>query len=53
MKLYADIKSRARESSLNPRMVVLMKQSKQKKLSTPFDANPLVVKHVIASNELW
>jgi hypothetical protein len=44
MKLYADNKSRARESSLNPRMVVLIKQPKRNKLSKPFDPNPLLVK---------
>ncbi|CAB4040073.1 Hypothetical predicted protein [Paramuricea clavata] len=56
-KLYADNKSRARESSLSPGMVVLVKQPKQNKLSTPFDPNPFVVKEkkgtmVIASNDL-
>ena len=44
MKLYADNKSRAREGSLNPGMVVLMRQPQQNKLSTPFDPNPFVVK---------
>ena len=56
MKLHADNKSRARESSLSHGMVVLMKQPKQNKLSTPFDPNPFVVKEkkgtmVTASNE--
>jgi hypothetical protein len=44
MKLYADKISRARERSLQPGMVVLMKQPRQNKLSTPFDPNPFVVK---------
>ena len=56
MKLYADSKSRARESSLKPGMVVLMKQHKQNKLSTPFDPTPFVIKEkkgtmVTASND--
>jgi hypothetical protein len=56
-KLYADNKSRARESSLSPGMVVLVKQPKQNKLSTPFDPNPFVVKEkkgtmVTACNDL-
>ena len=55
-KLHADNKSRARESSLSPGMVVLMKQPKQNKLSTSFDPNPLVVREkkgtmVTASND--
>ena len=55
-KLHADNKSRARESSLSPGMVVLMKQPKQNKLSTPFDPNPFVVREkketmVTASND--
>ena len=56
MKLRADNKSRARESSLSPGMVVLMKQPKQNKLSTSFDPNPFVAKEkkgtmITASNE--
>lgn len=55
MKLYADNKSRARESMISPGMVVLVKQPKQNKLCTPFDPNPLVKEKkgtmVTASND--
>ena len=44
IKLYADNKSRARESSFSPGMVVLMKQPQQNQLSTPFDPNSFVVR---------
>ena len=44
MKAYADNKAHAREKSMNPGTVVLMKQPKANKLSTPFNPNPLVVK---------
>ena len=55
-KLHANNKSRARQSLLSPGMVVLMKQPKQSKLSTPFDPNPFVVREkkgtiVTASND--
>lgn len=55
MKSYADSKARAQESSIKPGQVVLLRQRKQNKFSTPFNPKPLLVKEkkgsmVTASN---
>ena len=43
MKIYADAKSHARETSIKPGEVVLMRQPKCNKLSTPYNPKPFVV----------
>ena len=44
MKIYTDQKGNAQERKITPEEVVLMKQHKQNKLSTPYNPNPFVVK---------
>ena len=43
MKIYADAKAHARETSIKPGEVVLMRQPKCNKLSTPYNPKPFVV----------
>ena len=55
MKIYADLKAHAREREIKPGEVVLMRQPKKNKLSTPYHPKPFVVEEkkgsmVTASN---
>jgi len=55
MKIHADLKAHAQEREIEPGEVVLVRQSKQNKLSTPCNPKPFVVeekkgKMVTASN---
>ena len=55
MKIYADLKAHARERGINPGEVVLMRQPKKKRLSTPYHPKPFIVEEkkgsmVTASN---
>ena len=55
MKGYADLKVHAREREIKPGEVVLVRQSKQNKLSTPYNPKPFIVEEkkgtmVTASN---
>ena len=55
MKIYADLKAHAQEREIKPGEVVLMRQPKQNKLSTPYNPKPFVVEEkkgtmVTASN---
>ena len=55
MKIYADLKAHAREREIKPGEVVLMRQRKKNKLSTPYHPKPFVVEEkkgsmVTASN---
>ena len=43
MKIYADLKAHAREREIKPGEVVLMRQPKKNKLSTPYHPKPFVV----------
>ena len=43
MKIYADLKAHAQEREIKPGEVVLMRQPKQNKLSTPYNPKPFVV----------
>ena len=43
MKIYADARAHARETSIKPGEVVLMRQPKRNKLSTPYNPKPFVV----------
>ena len=43
MKIYADAKAHAKETSIKPGEVVLMRQTKLNKLSTPYNPKPFVV----------
>ena len=43
MKIYADHKTSARETQITPGNIVLMRQPKQNKLSTPYNPKPFVV----------
>ena len=57
MKIYADLKAHAREREIKPGEVVLMRQLKKNKLSTPYHPKPFVVEEkkgsmVTASNGL-
>ena len=49
MKIYADQKGNAQERKITPGEVVLMKQHKQNKLSTPYNPKPFVVKETKGS----
>ena len=55
MKIYADLKAHAPEREIKPGEVVLMRQPKKNKLSTPYHPKPFVVEEkkrsmVTASN---
>jgi len=55
MKIYADLKAHAQEREIKPGEVVLMRQTKQNKLSTPYNPKPFVLEEkkgtmVTASN---
>ena len=55
MKIYADLKAHAQEREIKPGEVVLMRQPKHNKLSTPYNPKPFVVEEkkgtmVTASN---
>ena len=43
MKIYADLKAHAQEREIKPGEVVLMRQPKENKLSTPYNPKPFVV----------
>lgn len=43
MKIFADLKAHAQEKEIKPGEVVLMRQPKKNKLSTPFNPKPFVV----------
>ena len=43
MKVYADLKTHAQEREIKPGEVVLMRQPKQNKLSTPYNPKPFIV----------
>jgi len=42
MKVYADLKAHAQERKIEPREVVLMRQPKKNKLTTPYNPKPFV-----------
>ena len=46
MKGYADLKAHAREREIKPGEVVLVRQPKQNKLSTPYNPKPFIVKEI-------
>ena len=55
MKVYADLMAHAQEREIKPGEVVLMRQLKQNKLSTPYNSKPFIVEEkkgtmVTASN---
>jgi len=55
MKIYADLKAHALETEIKPGEVVLLRQPKHNKLSTPYNPKPFVVEEkkgtmVTASN---
>lgn len=55
MKIYADLKAHAQEREIKPGEVVLMRQPKHNRFSTPYNPKPLVVEEkkgtmVTASN---
>lgn len=43
MKGYADLKAHAQEREIKPGEVVLIRQPKQNKLSTPYNPKPFIV----------